>query len=641
MPEAPSQRPAELVIRSRRWTCREPLGDRALVLGRSEDCDVPVPDAKLSRRHCRVLPAPDGEGWLAEDLGSRTGTLLDGLPLTAPAALRPGSRLQLGSTTVEVHSRLDADLAGRDVPGAGSVELLLRTVGEIYGAESLDELLRTIVDRTIRVAGADRGALLLAGPGGGLEVVLARDRGGSDLPPDQSLTRSIPGHCLQTGRAVVLTDVEAPPAGGLVPESVLRGGLRSVVCVPLPGAPSPGGVLYVDSRRSAEDFDPAALAVFEALAVHGALAIERARYREQLARSEHAARQRLESEIAALRGQLGAAAPIGQSEPMRRLLETVQRIAPSDATVCIGGETGTGKEVIARHLHRLSPRARGPFVVVDCGAVPETLIESELFGHEKGAYTGAAASHRGRFREADGGTVFLDEIGELPLSLQPRLLRVLQERTVQPLGGAKPVPVDVRILCATNRDLGKMVAEGRFRQDLYYRLGLLSLELPPLRKRGEDVLLLARQILARLAAAHGVGLTAYTREAHEALLAHPWPGNVRELEQRVQRAVLLATPPFVTRADLGLAQDGAEPPPGPIEAELPQLPLQEARAEASERFERAYLERSMQRSGGNVSRAAALAGVSRQTFHALLRRHEMDRRSFEASADGSGRDPLP
>jgi transcriptional regulator with GAF, ATPase, and Fis domain len=629
MPNSSTEGPAELVVRFGRWLRREPLGDRAVVIGRAEDCDVHVPDSKLSRRHCRVLPAPGG-GWLVEDLGSRTGTRLDGAPVAAAADLRPGSRLEIGSTLVEIRSRLGAELSGNEVPGAGPVELLLQTVGEIYGTEDLDELLRTIVDRTIRVAGADRGALLLAGPDGALEVVLARDRGGADLPPDQSLTRSIPGHCLQTGRAVALTDAEMPPAGREVPESVLRGGLRSVLCVPLPGPEKPSGVLYVDSRRPAEDFNPAALAIFEALAVHGALAIERARFREQLERNEHAARRRLENELASLRGQLGADAPIGQSAPMQRTLDMAGRIASSDATVCITGETGTGKEVVARHLHRLSPRAGGPFVVVDCGAVPESLIESELFGHEKGAFTGASASRLGRFREASGGVVFLDEIGELPLALQPKLLRVLQERTVQPVGGTRAVAVDVRILCATNRDLALRVREGQFRQDLYYRVGMLTLELPPLRKRGEDVLLLARHFLARQAAVHGIGVTGFTREAHEALLAHDWPGNVRELEHRIQRAVLLATPPFVTRHDLGLAQEADEPLAGPVEADLPQLPLQEARAEANGRFERAYLERSLERSGGNVSRAAAFAGVSRQTLHALLRQHSIDRRRFEA-----------
>jgi DNA-binding NtrC family response regulator len=313
---------------------------------------------------------------------------------------------------------------------------------------------------------------------------------------------------------------------------------------------------------------------------------------------------------------------------MRPVLEFVERLAPSEATVCLIGETGSGKEVLARHLHRCSLRAGGPFVVVDCGAIPEGLVESELFGHAKGAYTGASEARPGRFREADGGTVFLDEIGELPLAAQTRLLRVLQERTVQPVGSPGRVPTDVRIVCATHRDLERDVHEGRFRQDLYYRVSAFTVVVPPLRERGEDVLLLAQRFLTRFAAMYGTAVTGFTREAMEAMLAHGWPGNVRELENRVQRAAVFARPPAATRRDLGLAGGPADDGAAPAEADLVLTPLQEARSEASERFERAYLHEALRRAGGNVSHAAALAGVSRQLFQRLLRRHGIDRRLY-------------
>jgi DNA-binding NtrC family response regulator len=260
-------------------------------------------------------------------------------------------------------------------------------------------------------------------------------------------------------------------------------------------------------------------------------------------------------------------------------LDLLRRVAPTDATVCLTGETGTGKEVLARWVHRLSRRAHRPLVIIDCGSIPEALIESELFGHEKGAFTGASASSEGRFREADGGTVFLDEIAELPLLLQTRLLRVLQEHTIQPVGARGRVAVDLRIVCATHRNLEQLVAAGQFREDLYYRLGVVSVGIPALRERGGDIALLARHFLARFSATYGTGFSGFTREADEALLAHLWPGNVRELENRVQRAALLARPPYVTRQDLGLGE--AQTTPGPAEVELRWLELPVARAEAT------------------------------------------------------------
>jgi DNA-binding NtrC family response regulator len=389
-------------------------------------------------------------------------------------------------------------------------------------------------------------------------------------------------------------------------------------------------VLYIDSRRPAQAFGPAELAVLEALAVQGALAIERARLHEAEAQRERLERKELRAENAALRARLGDVEPVGESESMRRVLDLLRRVAPSSATVCLLGETGTGKEVLARWLHRLSQRASGPFIAVDCGAIPEGLIESELFGHERGAFTGATASREGLFRQAHGGTVFLDEIAELPAALQTRLLRVLQERSVQPVGGSARVPVDVRVVCATHRSLEKRVAEGLFREDLYYRIAVLPVTVPPLRDRGEDVLLLARLFVRRMAEAQGSAVTGFTREALEAMLAHRWPGNVRELENCVQRAALLAQPPYATQADLGLGGSVVDAPAAPGETELPLPPLQEARARASERFERAYLESALERTRGNVSQAAALAEVSNQLFWRLIRKHGVERQRFEA-----------
>jgi transcriptional regulator with GAF, ATPase, and Fis domain len=579
----------------------------------------------------------EGDRLLARDLGSAAGTRLNGVALEGTRALAPGDRLDVGGTEVRVvlapsGGQAEAPVLTGDLErDRRNVELLLRTVLELHASRDLEDVLRRIVDRALALAGGARGAVLLRGSARGpLETAIARDALGRDLAPGEALTRALPARAVEGGRAVVLTDTARADQREEATPSVVSGALGSVLAVPLPSPEGPIGVLYVDSRRPAEGFGPAELAFFEALAAHCGLAVERARLAAAEERRRADERRRLEAENRRLRARLGADEPIGESPAMRAALDLGRRVAASDLTVLVTGETGTGKEVFARRLHALSARAGGPFVAVDCGAIPESLIESELFGHERGAFTGALDARPGRFREAQGGTLLLDEIGELPLALQPRLLRVLQERTVSPLGGRGPVAVDVRVLAATHRDLAAMVKEGRFRQDLYYRISAVTIALPPLRERGEDALILARAFLARHAEALGRPLRGFTREALDAIAAHRFPGNVRELEHAVHRAVVLAEPPYVTRRDLGLPAPlgaaAAEPAPAaPAEGALPFPKLQEARAAASARFEREYVFEALRRAGGGVTRAAALAGVSRQLLQRLMKRHGIDK----------------
>ncbi len=618
----------ELVIHSA-GARRIPLGTESLLVGRGSECDVVLQDQAVSRTHCQLLPDGAG-GWVVEDLGSRSGTVLDGSPVQSPQPLKNGSWLQLGDTAVQFADRRGAAsaldntviLSGEPIRDVSLLRELLDALSGFAQAEDLEDLLCTLIDRGVRVAFGERGALFLAEEGGELEVVLARDRRARNLPLDEMLTRTLPRRSVASNRPVVIPDTGADEVQAEMPLSVAEGQRRSVVCIPLPGEGGARGVLYVDSLEPAASFSTAQLAVLGILAVQASAALDRARENRRAIDR----RKRVEQENATLRVRLGSDAPIGDCPAMERTLEMLRRVAPSQATVCLSGETGTGKEVLARYLHRLSPRASGPFAVVDCGALPETLIESELFGHEKGAFTGAAAARRGRLREAHGGTVFLDEVGEIPLTLQPRLLRFLQEQEVRPVGGA-PISVDVRVICATHRDLEAMVADGSFRQDLYYRLAVLTVPIPKLGDREEDVLLLARHFLQRLESGPESRIVGFTHEAREALLSHPWPGNVRELEHRVQRGALLAAASFITRADLGLgtSTDAEE---ASLERNLEILPLQDARAQASLRFELAYLERVLTQAEGSVSKAAKIAGVSRQSIHALLGRHGIDRTAY-------------
>jgi DNA-binding NtrC family response regulator len=305
---------------------------------------------------------------------------------------------------------------------------------------------------------------------------------------------------------------------------------------------------------------------------------------------------------------------VGQSGTMARVLELVARVADTDTTVLVTGESGTGKEVIARALHARSRRREGPFVAVNCAALPEALLESELFGHVRGAFTDARAARAGLFAEASGGTLFLDEIGELPLPLQPKLLRALQERRARPVGGAVEVPFDVRLVAATNRDLESAVEEKRFREDLYWRINVIHVELPPLRARGSDVLLLAQHFLTQLAARAEKPLQGFTPKAAERLLAYTWPGNVRELANCVERAVALSLGPLVEVDELPPKVREHQPSHVLVAASDPSelVPLEEV--------ERRYVLRVLEAAGGNKTVAARILGLDRKTLHRKLDR---------------------
>ncbi len=324
---------------------------------------------------------------------------------------------------------------------------------------------------------------------------------------------------------------------------------------------------------------------------------------------------------------------VGSSHAMRALQRTLASLRHSESTVLIQGESGTGKELVAAALHASSPRRGGPFVPVDCGALPESIIESELFGHERGAFTGAVGA-QGLFRLANGGTLFLDEIGEIPLAVQAKLLRALQTREVRPLGGSAALPVDIRVIGATNRDLAAMVEAGRFRRDLYYRLDVVRLSLPPLRERGEDVALLAQHFLEKHRRSE-TPVLGFEPEALVALAAREWPGNVRELENAIESALALAPGEWLRASDF--AQDGARGSAARAAANpLPALPL------SLDAYERAALERALQECSGDASSAARRLGIGRSTFYRKLAQHgiPVTRRSSALEPNAAANVPL-
>ncbi len=325
---------------------------------------------------------------------------------------------------------------------------------------------------------------------------------------------------------------------------------------------------------------------------------------------------------------------LGRSIPMREIFATLEKVSPSDLTVLIQGETGTGKERVAHSIHQMSRRRKGAFVVLDCSAIARDLMESTVFGHEKGAFTGAVSQHKGAFEQANGGTIFMDEIGELPIDLQPKLLRVLENRELKRVGGDKTIRVDVRVVAATNRDLRKMVSEGTFREDLYFRLSVIQQILPPLRQRKDDILLLTDHFLDLFAARQPhLNRRTLSEDAIHLLFNHAWPGNVRELKNVIERAVSLCDEDTISRSDLHLsgsisglhAQEQsytAKPTSQSYDIDL-NVNYKDAKQLVLDRFEREYMAQLIEKHQGNISQAARSAGLTRYHLRELLKKHAL------------------
>ena len=356
----------------------------------------------------------------------------------------------------------------------------------------------------------------------------------------------------------------------------------------------------------------------------------------------------LKREVAALRDRVGQADAlkqiVGNSRAIGQVLEVIPSIARNEASVVIYGESGTGKELIARAIHELSPRAKGPFVTLNCGALPETLLENELFGHVKGAYTDAGRDQAGLAKEADQGSLFLDEVGEIGLTMQVKLLRFLQEHEYRPLGSTKTMKSNVRIIAATNRDLREAIRSGTFREDLYYRLNIIPIHLPPLRARREDIPILANHFLRKYATLFGKKLDRFSPPALQKLMGYRWPGNIRELENKIQQVLVIAPDGPVSADqivfDEPLAADESAlvhpaEPSGPMDPELLTLPLGEAKARLLTRFERHYLAETLSASKGNVSQAAQRAGKHRRAFYELMERYGLEPGPFRKAASGA------
>ena len=626
-------RPRLLVIAGPSKDSTIPLPDAEAALGRDPTNAVAVADASVSRKHCLLRREEDGR-FRVKDLDSRNGTLVNGLAVkeqwlhhgdeiaTGDSVFlflleeedlpAPVGRVEFDDSHPTAETKviqpkevlyLQPDRLLKELPPTSQVarnlNALLKISRVVHAIRDLEELQAQLLDLIFEVVPACRGAILLA-EGAKLEFSCLYARTRRDRQPQLvRVSRTIARQVMDENVAILGVDV--PTSGALRDvESLVASEVRSLLCVPLTVFQRVIGCIYLDSTNSASRFQEDHLQLLAAIAGISAVALDNAR-RVQWLEQEN---QRLTTEVRQEQSL------VGEGLRMKEIFQFLARVAPTESTVLIEGESGTGKELAARALHRNSKRGNKQFVAINCAAIPETLLESDLFGHERGAFTGAAVQKKGRLEVADGGVVFLDEIGELAPALQVKLLRVLQEREFERVGGTQTIKVDIRLIAATNRDLTEAVRNGDFRQDLYYRLAVVRLTMPPLRERREDIPMLTRHFVQKYAKRSKVKPKPVAREAMAALVNYEWPGNVRELENAIERALVMGSSDAVLLEDL---------PESLLEQESP-AEMHEGKYHASvKELKKQLIIDAVEQTRGNYVEAAGILGVHPNYLHRLIR----------------------
>ena len=534
------------------------INEDRLFIGRDTAANLCIASPSVSRRHCKIEKTDSG--FVITDLDSLNGTFINDLPIRT-RLLDHGDRVRIGDSQFlflthegeAISKSSDVRLDEARITSGSTVQIrfddalyqmardlsaLMKVSTRINSIRGLDDLLQCLLELLFEAVPAQRGAILLTNEGSfETSLVFGLDRAaGKDQAVNVSKT--IVQQVLRDGVALLAN--EGAGESSKATESLISTRAHSVMCVPLIMIDRTLGVVYLDTTLPRDQFNRDHLELVAAIAGIAAVAIENARQFEWLATEN----ERLLADVNIEHNM------IGEGAAMQRVYHFISKVAPTDATVLICGESGTGKELAARAMHRNSKRAQKTFIGVNCAALNESLLESELFGHEKGSFTGAIAQKKGRLEIADGGTVFLDEVGELTPALQVKLLRVLQEREFERVGGTVTIKVDLRLIAATNKNLEEAIQAGQFRQDLYYRLNVVSLEMPPLRERREDIMLLANYFADKYAARCNRRLKGFSPETRECLTAYDWPGNVRELENTIERAIVLGTTEWILPENL-------------------------------------------------------------------------------------------
>lgn len=516
--------------------------------------------------------------------------------------LAQDDRIRVGSVELQFSlydEPVTDDVAAKTMAELNSYKRLFEFSQRLMDSYEIPSLLDQLLDVVVKVTNADKGFIVLVESGEPVVKVARNLRRETISDAVSHLSDAILAKVIESKKPLIISDAlnDTNFKDSL---SVMNLRLTSVMCVPLLERGNLIGVIYLGNDNVAQLFDEAALEILTIFAAQASLVIRNALLVNELQLDKRSLQERME------RMRFGEI--LGSSPAMQEVFRKVQRVAGTDITVLVSGETGTGKELIARELHNRSSRAKGPFVSINCGAIPENLLESELFGHVRGAFTGAVANKPGRFQSANKGTLLLDEIGEMPVALQVKILRALQERAVCRVGDTVTEAVDIRVIAATNRDLEAETKAGRFREDLYYRLNVVHLILPPLRERGDDIVVLARYLLSRFAQELGSKVRGFTPGAIAAIKRYPWPGNIREMENRIKKALVLADKAMLGAEDLGINPD--------------ELPAILTLADARERWQRQYINEVLNLNGGNRTRTARDLGVDPRTIFRHLEREE-------------------
>jgi transcriptional regulator with GAF, ATPase, and Fis domain len=582
-------------------------------LGRGEENDLSIDDPGLMDTH--ALIQFDGKSFTITSVNRKCKVTVNGRA-TKKQVLAHRDELALGNTRLRffLYDEPERDEGPISHEAIAAYREVVEFSKKLLVSTDLEDLLARLMDAIITLSNADKGFLILTEgrtdggqdgqpEGRRLAVKVARNLKRENIEGAvEQFSDSIISKVLREKQPLIVSDAlnDEEFNSSL---SVVNLKLCSVMCVPLIDRGEVLGLIYVGNDNIVNLFSESHLEVLTVFAAQASMIVANALLMNEL-----------RSDNESLRGQLDQmrfGSLVGASDAMKRVYRTVEKVAPTDVSVLIQGETGTGKELIAREIHNRSPRAKGPFITINSGAIPENLLESELFGHVRGAFTGAVGTRIGRFQAASGGTLFLDEIGEMPLNLQVKLLRALQEKIVTKVGDTRPDPVDIRVIAASNKELYEASQRGEFREDLYYRLNVVTLFLPPLRERGDDVVLIARFLTEKYANQFGVGKRRLSGNALIAIKKYHWPGNIRELENRLKKAVIMADRSTIRPEDLDLSQDV-----------LPEIkPL----ADAREEWQRSYINEVLALNNGNRTKTARDLDVDPRT---IFRHLEKEQREF-------------
>ncbi|MFZ5479211.1 MAG: sigma 54-interacting transcriptional regulator [Myxococcota bacterium] len=568
-----------------------PIRKPLVTIGRAEGNDVVLADGTLAPIHCNLLRK--GNHFTLSVIDRSTTFLFNGQRARS-TDLKVGDEFLMGRyalTLMEGEPKsAPAGGAGTPLDDVATLRKLVEFSRDLMAESSQERVFRKLLESVVAITGAEKGFLIAFKDD--QRFLAASHNVGKETLDLSRVSDSIVERVVHDRKPIIVSDAMHDSTFASA-RSVVDLRLSSVMCVPLTYRTELLGVLYLGNDSVRNLFDTHHLAVLEVFASQASMLVHTALLLDELQTSNRNLRDQLR--------QTSQGGMIGTCPPMKEVFKVLRKVAPTDLSVLVLGETGTGKELVAKELHRLSSRSGKPFISINCGAIPENLLESELFGYKKGAFTGALTDKVGKFEAADGGTIFLDEIGEMPMNLQVKLLRVLQERVIERVGDVKSRPLDIRVVSATNKELAHEIAEGRFREDLFYRLNEVSLQLPPLRDRGEDVHQISQFLLNKYAEQYGSKARGFTAGCLNAMRSYSWPGNVRELENRIKKAVIMTDRQQLTPEDLAIAPKGES-------AAVQTL------AEAEEEFKKEYIRRALDANQWNKAQTARVLDVDPRTI---------------------------